>query len=84
MFAGLNNSAMETVVGSSATTITADSWDLALGRGFADTSQPVSRPIETAIHWGSTIGGVADEIWLAIRPLQNMTAAGTLTWREYI
>ena len=79
------NSAMEVAKGATANTITAASWSVHMAGGFGTTSIPITLPLERALKWGSTIGGVSDQVWLCVRPLQaNSNVQGTFTWREYV
>jgi hypothetical protein len=78
-------SAIQTAIGATANTVTQDSWSNRMAGGFASSQNGTSDPIQTAINLGSTIAGVADEIWLCVRPLtNNQNVNATLSWRELL
>lgn len=60
-------------------------WDEATVSGSGFTSSHLINALENSLRLGSTIGGVSDQIVLAVRSFSiGLDVAGTLTWRELI
>jgi hypothetical protein len=49
------------------------------------TDQTATAAIHRDLHWGSTIAGVSDTVWVAVRPLTaNIDIHATMSWREFV
>ncbi len=74
------NSVIQTAKGATANTVTNGIF---IDGGFTAQKEGVTNLIPNALHLGSTIAGVPDEIVLCVRPLSsNADIQGALTWKE--
>lgn len=86
-FEAVPDSAVETAIGVAANTVTAGSWDLLIASGWVKSGNQggstVTTDVLNAVRLGATIGGVRDEIVLAVRPLaNNAVIQASLSFRE--
>lgn len=83
-FADIANSAVQSAKGVTANTVTVDSWDTTMGGGYGSASTRSGEGLAgDAIHLGSTIAGVVDELWLCARPITAPTSVlAALNWQE--
>jgi len=79
-FANEGSSLVQTVIGSSAASLTGG---IKAGGGYFITDAPITANPENALRLGATIGGVRDQLFLTCTPItNNLTVYGSLTWRE--
>ena len=81
-YVGETNSAVETVLGTTANTVTGG---IKLIGGFGASSIPTAAEIVNSIRLGSAIDGTPDEIVLCVRPLSiNLDIQASICWRELL
>lgn len=74
------NSVSEVSEGGSLNTVTGGRR---LAAGVSQSQSPIDIDPRDIASPGFSSSGVAQEIWLCIRPYSNMQAVGGITWREY-
>jgi len=86
-YANEGNSAVQVATGATANTVTADSEDIKTAGGYVNTAfrsgGSIDTGVQTTLHLGSTIAGVADEFVLCVRPLgASADIQGEMSWSE--
>lgn len=82
-YSDLSDSAVQSAVGVTANTITAEG--LKIDSGYSRAESAIDRKLITSLQMGATIAGVQDELVLAVMPLSaNANVQGALTFRELL